>query len=307
MKKLLILSILLVAPALQLQANCCSSGPLKPCEWSFTFRGGIEPGYYASRSDNDFIDTVAFTEVDAIGEVVEIETALVLQSSNVRTPRYDSQVQMPWTLIGDLAFAISCNTEIFIDGLYGEARGKSTGYDLVFGAIPSNLDPTFPDVRAEETYTVREDYSTFSYVGGNIGLRHYFSSGGCGSLFIGAKVGARHYDPLHVEINASNSDGAFEPISKVYYSSYNVFSGGLQIGYDIRICDCMHFVVMGELIGNCALRPHKPGYLVSEGETTTVGEGVDLLQQYVSSVAIPGRRTGTLLTLPITAGVKITF
>ncbi len=306
MKKLLLMSMLLVAPALQLQADCCSCGPLTPCEWSFTFRGGIEPGYYASRSENDFIDTVAFTEVDAIGDA--IETGLVLQSAKVRTPRYDSQFQMPWTLVGDLAYALTCNTEIFIDGLYGEARGKSTDYELVYAAIPSNLDPgVFPDVRDEETYNVSEDYSTLSYIGGNIGLRHYFSSGGCGSLFLGAKVGARHYDPVHAEINVSNNDGSFDPVSKIYYSSYNVFSGGVQIGYDIRVCDCMHFVVMGEVIGNCALRPHKPAYFVSEGGSTIVGEGIDLVQQYVSSVAIPGRRTGTLITFPITAGVKITF
>ncbi|CCB90509.1 putative uncharacterized protein, partial [Waddlia chondrophila 2032/99] len=86
--------------------------------------------------------------------------------SSVRTPRFSDQFSIPWTVVGEFGYALTCNTEIFADLHYGGASGRSLGYSIGFSAAEGS----------EELWKITESYTDLQYFGGTIGMRYYFNS-----------------------------------------------------------------------------------------------------------------------------------
>jgi hypothetical protein len=357
MRKSLIASLLAVTSWMHVEGgqyyNC---GPLTPCEWSFGIRGGVEYMWYPDRRRNDFENTVSVTSVTSavdleleldlvdplvdpiltiVGEVdVDVDVLeQVFQVDTVRTPHFKDQFDLPWTVVAEIGYALSTNTEIFADFHYGQANGKSNSYSLEFAAV----DPLGPLV----VYDINERYSDLEYLGGTIGLRHYFDGiCGCAFPFFGVKAGVRHYDPVNARITATST--FFDPVGEVdvitdfdtvtasYYDSYNVVHGGFQLGLDFRINDCFTLVIAGEILGSCGLKAHPNGVLFGGPEIVDVVETLsDLVPVLdIEGAPIPGlfeatqtttvttaisaldvkpRKTYNILSFPVTVGLKFNF
>lgn len=291
MKKSFVASLLAVSSLMSVEGAQCYTGPLKPCEFSVSVRGGAEYMWYAENVRNDYINSVAIFD----GE----NPLLVIQEDTQRTSKFEDQFELPWTVVGEIGFALSSCTEVFADFHYGEANGRSSNYSLAYDEI--SLGEVV--VKPAETYRIHEKYSDLEYLGGTLGLRHYFEDFcGCIYPFVGVKAGVRHYDQVRAEISAVRNDVELTSQTErvAYYDSHNVVHGGFQVGLDMRFSDCFQVVAMLETLGSCGLKPHRAGKQFVYPE---INEGED----FASSLNVPSRRTLNVLSFPVTIGMKLSF
>ena len=70
MKKSFVASLLAVSSLMSVEGAQCYTGPLKPCEFSVSVRGGAEYMWYAENVRNDYINSVAITDfvIEIVGE-----------------------------------------------------------------------------------------------------------------------------------------------------------------------------------------------------------------------------------------------
>ncbi len=316
-------------------------GPLCPGEISISERGGIEPAFYTHRQLTDVTNIVnvsaAFSEV--VVDITDVPTItshtlvldelLLTQTDAVRAPKFSDQFDTPWMLGGEIAYAISCNTEVFLDGSYCEADGKTVKYKVHFPAVDgfASTDPSFPlavGLAPAQHVHVHEKYSDLETYGAHLGARYYFPCfSSCVYPFVGLKVGFRHRDSLKARVRGTfedevNGTVAFDAGKVTYYPSHNVLSGGFQLGINFRFSECLSVVLMGEVVGTGAYKFGK-GTEVDRGVINTVSPitlpvidettitVADEVQKAASILQIPVRRSGTIMTFPIHLGIRFSF
>ena len=324
MKKSLTAYLLLMASWMPVSAdNCCTPcGPLNPCEMTASIRGGVEWMYYPDCRRNNFENWTgaSITTTEEVEETeVSVGTFLDLQVETGTTPKFSDQFTLPWTIVGEIGYSLSCNTEVFADFHYGKANGKSRSYVKEYDELtdPPEFLPVTPDVivyRPAQTWDITEDYSDLNYFGGTIGFRHYFDPI-CGRLFpfFGVKAGVRHFDPVKAVVAATLSIPNTEEFSTqtergLYYDSYNVLHGGFQLGFNMKCGECISFFVMVETLGTCGFKPHSTGfYFENDGESTEIDEDTTIETEYISVMNVPARSTYNILSFPVTVGVKYSF
>jgi len=268
MKKSLLAFLLFAAGGMPVYGdNCCAPcGPLNACEWSTSLRAGVEWMWYPERRRNDYVNCVAATAITIEGETVtEIDLFAIDQDDTYRTPRFTNQFTVPWTIVGEIGYAFTCNTEVFADFHYGRASGRSRTYSIEFDEFTLPGDPDVVLV-PEEIWNISESYSDLKYFGGTIGMRHYFDPI-CSKFFpfFGVKAGVRHFDPVRATVIAQVFDddelNDAQTEQGIYYDSYNVFHGGFQFGINMKCGDCINFFVMAEALATCGLKPHDSGFV----------------------------------------------
>lgn len=322
MKKSLIAFLLLMASGAPVSAgSCCAPcGPLTPCELTASIRGGVEWMYYPDRKRNDYVNCVSgLIIVDELGEEIDGDLFLDEQVDTGTTPKFTDQFNLPWTIVGEIGYALSCNTEVFADFHYGRATGKSRSYVKEFDALtfPSEFLPTEENVveyKPAELWNFTEDYSDLKYFGGTIGIRHYFEPI-CNRAypFFGVKAGVRHFDPVRAVITGVVSNDGGESSNTqvdegIYYDSYNHVHGGFQMGLSMKCGDCFSAFIMVEALGTCGFKPHESGFqFTNNGFTEDDEEEVDTDTAFLSVLKVPARRTFNILSFPVTAGVQYHF
>lgn len=324
MKKSLIAYLLLMASWAPVNGdNCCAPrGPLKPCEMTASVRGGVEWMYYPDRKRNDYVNCVASTiVVDSTEEIADVTVFNDGQVDTGTTPKFTDQFNLPWTIVGEIGYALSCNTEIFADFHYGRANGKSRSYVKEFDALtnPAEVLPITPppivEYKPAQYWDFTEDYSDLKYFGGTIGFRHYFEPI-CNKAypFFGVKAGVRHFDPIRAVVTGvlttsdSESEGDTEIQEGIYYDSYNHLHGGFQMGFSLKCGDCFSAFVMVEALGTCGFKTHESGfYFFDNGGTEELDEGVTTITAYESALKVPARNTFNILSFPVTVGVQYHF
>ncbi len=150
------------------------------------------------------------------------------------------------------------------------------------------------------------NYSSF---GAYIGNRHYFNRMWCdrASFFLGLKVGIMHRNQVDVcstipQIPETGT-AVFPQIvlNNVAICKSNSVSGGVQIGLDYCINDCLAFLVGFEVLATCPFKVNRniPVTL----RTPVDGSDVSKLSQPFPTNVIVGS-TGTFLQFPVWAGLR---
>lgn len=301
---------------------CAPCGPLNPCEWNASFRAGVEWMYYPDTRRNDYNNYSATTVVvvdDDTGALISSELLLNTQVDTVRTPKFTNQFTVPWTIVGEIGYAFTSNTEVFADFHFGRASGRNRSYSIDFDALTTEViidqaPETFTLVPAR-TWSIDESYTDLKYFGGTIGMRHYFDPI-CQKFypFFGVKAGVRHFDPVRATVVAQVTEDGEEPevaqtVEGIYYDSYNKLHGGFQLGITMKCGDCINFFVMAEALATCGLKAHESGFnFTNDGTTTTIGEEtVDVTTAFDSNLNVPARKTFNILSFPVTVGVQYLF
>jgi hypothetical protein len=293
--------------------NYGSQGPLCPCQWSVTAKGGAAFGFYAGRQENEVRNFVGVAEFP-IGTGALIET-LIVQADDIKTPKFNDQFDHGWTVGGEIAYALSRNTEIFLDGNYLKAKGKSDSYSVAFPEILAT-SPDFAEivVAPAETITIRERYSDLDSYDGYLGFRYYFPRCGGASFFVGTKIGFRHWDEVSARITSTtefiNSLGAPEIIEQdlgrnPYYKEHTVVSGGIQIGLNYCFSKCFSLVLTAEAIASGPFKFGKNRFVNNLAQTLTPAEGSEI--ETLTILDVPVRKMGTIFVFPITVGLRYTF
>ncbi len=324
MKKMICAGLLFLSTAWQAEGRECSPGPLRPCEWSASVRGGVEWMWYPDRRRTDYENDVSVFKTtstatydptpDFSDATVNTATAATEQVDTKRVPSFSDQFDLPWTVVGEISYAVSCNTEFFGDFHYGKANGKSRDYRIEYDQFGISENP---DIKPAESYFIDEHYSDLKYFGGTIGARHYFCQiCNCAFPFFGVKAGMRHFDPVRAKIHVSRNGVPFDEKHVSYYDSYNVVHGGFQLGLNFECNNCLQFFVMTEILGSCGLKPHQKGpKYTSSSETDSINISAtsdttpvtQTQEGYNTTFTVPARRTMNILSIPITAGVKLMF
>jgi len=304
--------------------------PFSPtfCEgrWSITERGGVEPLFYPYRQSNEVKNIVSicesFVDVNFQGAVINsftLQDTLLIQKERKRAASFCDQFKTPWTAGLEIAYALTCDSEIFIDGDYMRADGRTDCYKVNFPSLPGVLTPPTPPavLKPSESIKIHEEYSDLKGWGGHIGCRHYFPSW-ClgGAFFVGGKVGVRHWDSVSAEVTVKDAiNGEVEVGKFTYYPSNTVVSGGFQFGFNWCLSSCVSFVIMGEALGTGSFKFGKD-VTVNRGEIARFepdpeGEVEISEQREIRAVntilEIPVRRIGTIMRFPVTIGLMISF
>jgi len=250
-----------------------------------------------------------------------LEGTLLTQSKNKKASKFSDQFKLPWFAGGEISYAVSCNTEVFLDGGYSRGNGKTDSYTCVFPEVAGVLTPPTPpvDLKPQERVHIREKFEDLKNWGAHLGARYYFPTFcKCANLFVGSKVGFRHRDSVKSKLTVTFNDEVngevVEEVGKItYYPTHNIISGGFQFGVNFQLCSCISLVLMGEAIGTGAFKFGKD-VEISRGTINTVeietdnnGEITQEIREAATILTIPVRRSGTIMTFPVHLGLKFTF
>lgn len=236
---------------------CVVPGPLCEGGWSILAKGGIDPIHWTER-----------------GRVWLTVPALPVPVFSVsRTAKFDKQYDLPYIVGGEIAYNFSDSAQLFIEANYINGKGKT--FNFVAGAF--------------NVSEVNDDYEAWS---GYIGGRYYFSrSWICDRVapFVGLKAGFVN----HRRSDYALSLGGVFIDKDPYYVGKTGVSAGVQLGFDVAICDNFSAVLNLEAVASQGPRANRNNELdpVLTGGLTNVNIG----------------QVGTEVSFPITLGLRYTF
>ncbi|CDR32877.1 hypothetical protein [Criblamydia sequanensis] len=255
--------------------GCCYEGPLTPCSFGVGIRGGVAPTWFTDRGDNLIIGPVA-----PIGVLDEFSVV-----------KFNDAFDTPWTISAELGYAFSDHVELFFEGAYTHASGKTHEVDFDFV-------PGFP-LTASFGFDNYSDWALYA------GARYHFTGCDlCGCRvwpFLGAKLGAKFYDKVKYDVDFTFTS-IVPPLVIEFEDSFTVYkrqtvpSIGAQLGFEAKFSNCFSFVFMVEALWSGCFKPNE-SILIPSPVTTP-----DILAEVLS----PGH-TGPLFQLPITVGFNWFF
>jgi hypothetical protein len=271
------LSLLMLIAASTLQANffcrenrCrqdfeCSVNPLECGSIGVQLQGGVYPIIWNKRSNTSLLNCTG------------LSTNPVIISSLGSLPKYSNLYKVSWVIGGQASYALSCNTNVFVEFNYAQSSGSKCTFCNSLNN-PFNLM-----------------LSKYKLYNGYVGARYYFDRW-CDrvSLFIGPKVGFVHHKKVNFD-SLALSTVTTDYTTRVFFRSNTVVSGGGQIGLDICGWSGFNFVITGEVVAACGPRAVDTIALSTADAVVLTGQ-----------VLFPGH-VQTELAFPVTVGVKYNF
>lgn len=241
----------------------CGCNPLYCGAFDLQIQGGVDPILWRDR--NNFF-AVSCTTV-GFAELLEF-------------PKFNKLFKTPWTVGGQIGYAWSDNTRVYLEFDYVQTTGKKN-------ASFTGLLPTQSVTTSIHKYRLFEFYA---------GARYYFDRW-CDrvSLFLGGKIGLVHHRKTTFDFSliSSGKVPVTFPFTGVNLAGSNtIVSGGANVGIDICICGNWSFVITGEVVASC-------GPAISNNIVTTA-VGLPLTN-------IVGGAVDSELRFPVTAAVRYSF
>ena len=103
-------SALPMVPEIVAIASCyeCRCEPLYECTWGLQFQAGVRPILWRQRDDFFTVNCLSDTVLNDLGEL----------------PKFSKLYHVPWQIGGQVSYATSCNTNLFVEFNYASARAK---------------------------------------------------------------------------------------------------------------------------------------------------------------------------------------
>lgn len=184
-------------------------------------------------------------------------------------PEFKQLFDTPWTVGGQLGYAYTENTRLYLEGNYFRAAAKSPAHTQFC---------VLPETGAPEGTTLNLFMHTYIFFDAHIGARYYSDRFLCNlfSLFVGAKVGLTHYQQSCFAVQETIADLFFNlniisPKSPVpLFKSTTTVSGGINGGVDIAITNCWNLVLTAEVVASAgprlnAIIPVTPDFPINIG------------------------------------------
>jgi len=253
----------------------CGCNPLYCGAFDIQIQGGVDPIIWTNRSNSPIYG------INCLG--TGGATALTVLYD--KTPKFSKLFKTPWIVGGQVGYAMSDNTRLYVEFNYSQANGKhdinipTDFVSTVVGAIPVTFN--------FHKYKVFDAY---------VGARYYWDRW-CDrvSFFLGGKVGLAHHQRIRSDISFNSATALTTPTfaDQEVFSRNTIISGGANFGIDICICGNWSFVITGEVVANCPPR----GFGNVAFPATTLG----------FTNIIFGSPAGTELRFPVTAAVRYSF
>lgn len=212
---------------------------------------------------------------------------------------------------GEVGYITGPHCLYFIDLIYNRARGNcipTRTYNFIQamdGCCENECnDCSDPLVSSQAGYA----FGNYTAFGAYVGNRHYFNRIWCDrlSVFLGLKVGILHRQKVCVTgtIPAITNNGVTifneSTFKAVPLCKTNSISGGVQIGIDYCINDCLSFLVDFEVVASGPARVNRN---IPFAIPTPALAGVDALA-FPFPTNLSAGPSGVLLQFPIWAGLR---
>ena len=252
----------------------CSCEPLDCGAFDIQLQGGINPINWRSRGEFDTVNCVGF--INPVVKIFDI-------------PQFHTFFRLPWILGGQVGYAWSENTRIYLEFNYSQAHAKNH-----IALLTNN-----PLVVPPQTVTfVLNKYHLYDFYAG---IRYYTNRYKHASLFIGGKVGLTH----HAAVNLNTLTIAAPqlapiivvppaPITRLFKHNNSV-SGGFNIGLDYCFCENVSLVITGEVVASCGPK--------TNNNIVLMPSVVDI----ISATNVIVGAIETELRFPVTAGIRYSF
>lgn len=246
----------------------CGCNPLYCGAWDLQVQGGVVPILWRNRTA-----VTGFSGL-TVGGVCTVEATTIFDN----VPRFRQLFKVPWIVGGQVGYAWSDNTRVYVEFNYAQARGKS---DIVLTGV--------------DTGTYDFGFGKYKIFDAYVGVRYYWDRW-CDrvSFFLGGKVGFTHHKNLSSALSFSATPPTTPALaSQVLYNRNNVVSGGGNVGLDFCFCGNWSFVITGEVVASCG----PTGALIN-----TTSAFIPSGYYYISLGGV-----GTELRFPVTAAIRYSF
>jgi hypothetical protein len=246
----------------------CGCNPLYCGAWDLQIQAGVNPILWRNRGP-----------ITAINCNPNLSSAVVTVFNQV--PKFNKFFKTPWVVGGQVGYALSDNTRIYLEFDYSQAKRKENVL------INSDSTPTIAVTFNWEKYKLFEGY---------VGARYYWDRW-CdrASFFLGGKVGFTRHRKNNLTLLIAIP--SFTPVSLPAAETFRrntILSGGFNLGLDYCVCGNWSIVLTGEVVASCG--PRGVGVLL----LPTV-EGLAGFRSLVTG------EIGTELRFPVTLAVRYSF
>ena len=250
----------------------CSCNPLYCGAWDLQIHGGVNPILWRHRGPFSFVDCSPVPP--ATGPLVALFDPF---------PKFRTFYKTPWIVGGQVGWAMSDNTRVYLELNYSHARGK-TDVAPVQTFVPAAGTP-LPFIFNLSKYKIFDGY---------VGVRYYWDRW-CDrvSFFLGGKVGFTHHKSVTSGFDFVTPVPATPTLSAVIFTKSTVVSGGADFGLDICFCGNWSIVIQGAVIASCGPRP-------ADNIIVPPALGLAFTNFVVGHI-------GTELRFPVTAGIRYSF
>jgi hypothetical protein len=276
----------------------CSCNPLNCGSFGLEVEGGIYPIVWTKRDSTLLVSCPTTATTNPVGSFGKL-------------PKFSDLYKLPWTVGGRIHYAMSDNTEIYVEFNYAQARHKDSCQSLSCGSTSNDccavglvtITPAAPLALSLGKYKLFSAY---------FGARYYWDRW-CDrvSFFLGEKVGLVHHK--RVSFNSLSAvAGGFDCFGfgtgfcgsanncgsnscNDFFRRNTVVSGGVNFGFDVCFCGNWGLTLTGEVVASCG--PRGNGNIVL---------GVDDAANLGGSNIIVGH-VNTELSFPVTFGVRYNF
>lgn len=252
----------------------CSCNPLDCGAFDIQLQGGINPISWRNRGEFDTVNCVGF--INPVVKIFDI-------------PQFHTFFRMPWIVGGQVGYAWSENTRIYLECNYSQAHAKNQIALLTNNPL---VVPPQTVIFAIKNYHLYDVYA---------GIRYYCNRYNNASLFIGGKVGLTHHHAVNLNtltITAPELSPIIvvpsSPITRLFKHNNSV-SGGFNIGLDYCFCENVSLVITGEVVASCG--PKNNANIALMPQPAGIISAANLIIGQIQ----------TELRFPVTAGIRYSF
>ena len=242
----------------------CGCNPLYCGAWDLQVQGGVNPILWRNRDQ-------------ILGVNCSLTPAVAVLFDNA--PKFNKLFKTPWIVGGQVGYAWSDNTRLYVEFNYSQTKGKNSVL------LASDFNSAVSSTYSFHKYKIFDAYA---------GVRYYWDRW-CDrvAFFLGGKVGLTHHKGASSDLVFAAPAVTNLSLSDVpLFKSHTVVSGGANVGFDVCFCGNWSFVVTGEVVASCGPRN------VNNLALTTAFFGFTNI--------LPGS-IGTELRFPVTAAIRYSF
>lgn len=250
-----------------------SCNPLICGAFDIQAQGGINPITWRNRGEFDTVNCVGF--IDPVVKIFD-------------TPKFRTFFHIPWIIGGQVGYAYSDNTRIYLEFNYCQASAKDA--IAVLTANPLVVPPQ------TVTFSIK-NYRLYDFY---CGTRYYFDRW-CEriSLFLGAKVGLTHHQSVALNTLTISAPqlapiNVISPATPLFKNNTSI-SGGFNAGFDCCFCEDWAFVITGEIVASCG--PKSNHNIVLAPSVIGIISATNIIVGHIQ----------TELRFPVTAGIRYSF
>ncbi|CCB85705.1 MULTISPECIES: hypothetical protein [Parachlamydia] len=248
--------------------GCCDYGtPYDECKWSVSINGGVSPTWF-QRKGRDLY----FNHLGPFFEVPE----------SFKTPKFCKIFDLPWNVGIELGYMFCDRLEVFADFDYTQACGKRHHHR-----------------RSDISASSRERVSQYRAFDFYLGTRYYLCPIFCSfTPFFGGKVGLITRDKIRGSTRTTVTGGSSGFGHRhTRFKSDTTISGGLHAGVNWDLSSCLSVTVKAEAIWSGDWRP----------TNADEGEGSSVINPALPVPLIIHGKTGPVLSVPVTLGLRYAF